>query len=364
MKFDFLIVGAGFAGSVLAERLASSGKKVWLVEQRDHVGGNCYDYSNENGILVHKYGPHIFHTKSKEVWEYLSQFTEWFPYRHRVLSHQGDKNVSLPVSLKTIDELFDQGKAKVLKDKLINSFGEGKKVPIFELMGSNDADISKFGEEVYKRIYLNYSMKQWGMDPSKLDGQVLNRVPIWVDYDDSYFKDKYQGMPKQGYTKMLEKMLDNPKISVTLGKDYKEVIDRVDYGTLIYTGPIDYFFDYKYGKLPYRSLRFEFETLDMDKYQDAAVVNYSGSEPFTRLTEFKHFGEYKMPKTTILKEYPEDYISGKNVPCYSIPKNENFKMYRQYQAEADKLDRVVFVGRLAEYKYYNMDEVVERALRF
>lgn len=363
MKYDFVIVGLGFAGAVLAERLAKAGNSILAIEKRNHLGGNAYDFYDEAGILVHKYGPHIFHTNSKEVWGYLSLFTEWLPYEHRVLARIDEKNFTLPVNLSTLYELFTDRFARNLESKLINFYGSGARVPVLELRKSHDPDLKKLAEVVYEKVYLNYSLKQWGVSPEVLDSQVTERVPIWVDRDNRYFKDEFQGMPKLGHTNLFEKMLDHPNIEIIFNKDYRDLINQTKFEKLIYTGPIDYFFDYKYGRLPYRSMRFEFETLNQEWFQEVAVVNYTGKEPFTRVTEFKHLSDQKNPKTTVLMEFPEEHDPDKNVPCYPIPRKDNFELYQRYKAEADKQESVTFVGRLAEYRYYNMDEVVGRALR-
>ena len=362
-KYDYLIVGAGFAGSVFAECLASAGKKVLVVEKREHVGGNCYDYYDETGILVHLYGPHIFHTNSQQVWEYLSKFTQWLSYQHHVLARVDGQILTLPVNLNTIYELLPEPQAGIVAQKLIEAFGQGQRVPILKLRASNDRDLRALAELVYEKIYLNYTRKQWGRDPDELDPQVTERVPVWVDRDNRYFKDKYQGIPREGYTKMIEKILDHPNIELCLNKDYKKAVGQFDFDKLIYTGPIDRFFDYKHGQLPYRSLHFDFETLDKERLQDVAVVNYPGEEPFTRITEFKHFSGQRNAKTSILKEYPQVFRPDKNIPCYPIPRTENFDLYQKYENEAAKHKNIIFIGRLAEYKYYNMDEVVGRSLK-
>ncbi|MBI5700641.1 UDP-galactopyranose mutase [Candidatus Saganbacteria bacterium] len=362
MKYDYIVVGAGFSGATVAERLAAQGKSVLMIEQRDHVGGNCFDYKDENGITVHKYGPHIFHTKSIEVWAYLSQFTEWLPYKHKVLSNRGDINVSLPISFKSIDQIYPASKAASLKIKLNDSFGSGVKISIIDLLNDKDSELKDLAKEIFEKIYLGYSLKQWGEDPRGLDHSILNRVPIWTNYGDYYFNDVYQGIPKDGYTRIIENMINKPNVKILVGQDYKNIIGNLQYDKMFYTGPIDHFFNHKFGKLPYRALRYEFETLNTEWFQANSVINYSGNEPFTRITEFKHFDDHRSDKTVILREYPENYEFGKNTPSYAIPKGENHELYEKYKSEADKLENVVFLGRLAEYKYYNMDEVVLKAI--
>jgi len=362
-RYDYLVVGAGFAGATVAERLASFGYSVLVVEKRDHIGGNCYDYRDKNGILVQKYGPHIFHTNKKEVWEYLSKFTKWNNYKHKVVASLNEKDFSLPVSLKTIKEIFEKEKASLYIEKLLNKYGKGSKVFISELLSSSDDELRDMANAIFKIIYFNYSKKQWGCDPRELSPVVLDRLPLWLDEETNYFKDSFQGMPEEGFSKIFEKMLDNKKIEVVLNKDYKSIVDSIKVKKIFYTGPIDYFFDYKYGNLEYRALSFNFDDINSEFYQNNSVVNYVGPTPaYTRVTEFKHFYSTKSENTVILKEFPEDYREGINVPCYPVPKAENFVLCQKYGEEALKLENVVFLGRLAEYKYYNMDEVVERAL--
>ncbi len=355
MKVDFLIVGAGFAGCTLAERIAVQlEKEVLLVEKRNHVGGNAYDYYNEDGILVQKYGPHIFHTNNKMVWDYLSQFTEWNNYVHRVLAKVKGKEVYLPINLDTMEKLFD----RTFTPEELEDYFESRRVKVDEIKNSKDVVVSQVGEELYELFFKNYTKKQWGVYPDELDPQVTRRLPVRFNRDTRYFTDQYQGMPKHGYTKMFERMLDNRNIHILLNADYKEVVGETEYEKLIFTGPIDYFFNYKHGKLPYRSLDFKFETLSVERYQDAAVVNYPNDHDFTRITEFKHFYLQKHDKTTICYEYPKP----EGDPYYPIPRAEYQEMYRKYEEEANKLNNVYFVGRLAEYRYLNMDQVVAGAL--
>lgn len=355
MRFNFLIIGAGFAGCTLAERLSNQlDKKVLIVDRRDHIGGNAYDYYNEHGILVQKYGPHIFHTNSKEVWEYLCQFTEWNGYVHRVIAKVNDKEVYLPINLDTMERLYNRS----FTPEELKEYFEKKRIKIEKIRNARDVVVSQVGEELYELFFKHYTKKQWGLYPHELDAQVTKRLPVRFNRDTRYFTDNYQGIPKYGYTKMFERMLANKNIHILLKTDYKEVVDLIKFDKLIFTGPIDYFFDYIHGKLPYRSLYFKFETLDIEKYQNVAVVNYPKEHDYTRITEFKHFYFQIHPKTTICYEYPR----AEGDPYYPIPKYEYEEIYLKYKKEAEKLKNVYFIGRLAEYKYLNMDQVVERAL--
>lgn len=378
MIFDYIIVGAGLAGSVLAERIANKlDKKVLIIEKRGHIGGNCYDHYEENGILVHKYGPHIFNTDSKEIWNYLSKFTEWYLYKHEVLGFIDGKNVPIPFNLNTLKELLPESKARELKEKLVDKFGYNVKIPILELKEVEDEDLKRLTDFIYKKIFLNYTVKQWGMKPEELDPSVTGRVPVFISNDNRYFQNSYQGMPKEGYTKIFEKMLNNKNIKILLNTDFKEVIDtdftinKIELfgekfnGKLIFTGKIDEFFNYEFGELPYRSLRFEFENEDLEYFQEVGTVNYPNNYDFTRITEFKHLTGQKKHDTTIVKEYPQNYdmkIKGKEIPYYPIPKKENLELYDRYKEKTQSLDNIIFVGRLAEYRYYSMSDVIESAL--
>lgn len=355
MKFDFLIVGAGFAGCTIAERIATVlNRRVLLVEQRNHIGGNTYDYYNDDGILVQKYGPHIFHTNSKKVWDYLSKFTGWNGYVHRVIAKVNGKEVYLPINLDTIERLYNR---KFTPEEL-KEFFEQRKIKLDKIRNARDVVVSQVGEELYELFFKNYTKKQWGIYPEELDPQVTNRLSVRLNRDTRYFTDKHQGIPIHGYTKMFEKMLDNRNIHILLNTDYKEIMDSVKFDRLIFTGPIDYFFDYVHGKLPYRSLDFKFKTLDIEKFQNAAVVNYPNDHDYTRITEFKHFYFQKHHRTTICYEFPK---AGGD-PYYPIPKSEYQEIYQRYKKEAEKLKNVYFIGRLAEYSYLNMDQVVYNAL--
>ncbi len=352
--FDYLIVGAGFAGSILAERLArGSGKQVLLVDRRKHIGGNAYDHYDLAGILVHKYGPHIFHTNSKEIFDYLSRFTEWRPYQHKVLASVDGQLVPIPINLDTLNRLYGLNLNSFQMEEFLASHAE----PTEQIRTSEDVVVSKVGRELYEKFFRGYTRKQWGLDPSELDAQVTARVPTRTNRDDRYFTDVYQSMPRHGFTRMFENMLDHPNIKILLNTDYRNVKEAMPYRELVYTGPVDEFFDFQFGALPYRCLEFKHETLNLPQYQPVAVVNYPNDYEFTRVTEFKHLTGQEHPKTSIVYEYPQ----AEGDPYYPIPRRENADIYKQYQALADAAG-VHFVGRLATYRYYNMDQVVAQAL--
>lgn len=352
--FDYMIVGAGLAGSVLAERLASRNKKILLVDKRNHIGGNTYDYYNTDGILVHKYGPHIFHTNSKDVFTYLGNFTQWRPYEHRVLASVDGMLVPIPINLNTINQLYGLN----LSSSEVDAFLESKAEKRSAIQTSEDVVVSKVGRELYEKFFRGYTRKQWNLDPSELDASVTSRIPTRNNLDNRYFTDSYQAIPLQGYTRMFEKMLDQRNIKVLLNTDYKEILDAVSFKKMIYTGPIDYFYDYCYGKLPYRSLEFKFETLEQEIAQPTGTVNYPNEHPYTRITEFKYLTGQKHPKTSIVYEYPKD----EGEPYYPVPRKENADLYRRYHLLTTGEKNVYFAGRLATYKYYNMDQVVAQAL--
>lgn len=353
--FDYLIVGAGFAGSVLAERLATrANKKVLLIDKRNHIGGNTYDYYNDHGILVHKYGPHIFHTNSKEVFDYLGQFTEWRPYEHRVLASVDGQMVPIPINLDTINKLYGLNLCADQVEKFLASKAE----KVDRIKTSEDVVVNKIGRELYEKFFRGYTRKQWGLDPSELDAAVAARIPTRTNRDNRYFTDTYQAMPLYGYTRMFENILAHENIKVMLNTDYKEVMDVIPYKNLIYTGPIDSYFDYCYGKLPYRSLEFKFETSDAQWAQPTGTVNYPNEHAYTRTTEFKWLTGQKHDKTTIVYEYP----LAEGDPYYPIPRPENAEIYKKYQQLASTLPDVYFTGRLGTYKYYNMDQVVAQSL--
>jgi UDP-galactopyranose mutase len=353
--FDYLIVGAGFAGSVLAERLASrAGKRVLLIDRRPHVGGNAYDHYDAAGVLVHKYGPHIFHTNSARVFGYLSRFTRWRPYEHRVLASVDGQLLPIPINLDTVNRLYGLN----LTEAELPAFLAARAEPRTPVRTSEDVVVGVVGRELYEKFFRGYTRKQWGLDPSELDAAVTARVPTRTNRDDRYFTDTYQAMPLHGYTRLFENMLAHPNIKVLLNADYREVQDLVPYRELIYTGPIDEFFDFCYGKLPYRSLEFRFHTLASAQVQPVAVINHPNEHPYTRVTEFKHLTGQDHPRTTLVYEYPQ----AEGDPYYPVPRPENAALYRQYKELADSTPGVHFVGRLATYKYYNMDQVVAQAL--
>lgn len=373
--YDSIIVGAGFAGSVLARELAERGKeRVLIIEKRNHPAGNCYDLEDSYGILVHQYGPHIFHTNSDRVYEYLSRFTEWYDYSHEVAANVNGQLIPVPFNLNTLYMVYGREMAMQLEKKLVDAFGRGSRVPILKLMEQEDEELKAVAEYVYQNIFLRYTMKQWGQKPEEISPEVTGRVPVLISNDNRYFQDTYQGMPLKGYTNMVQEMLSYPGIDLELGLDAKSVL-KPENGTLyykgepykgkvIYTGPIDEFFDCRYGRLPYRSLRFEFKHFNQDSYQEKAVVNYTVSEDFTRITEFKKLTGQEMPgSTTIMREYPIAYTdSEKEIPYYAIMNEENMELYRKYQNLLKDYPGFYLLGRLAEYKYYNIDAIVEKAL--
>ncbi|WHH59685.1 UDP-galactopyranose mutase [Petroclostridium sp. X23] len=353
--YDYLIVGAGPAGCVIAERIAAIlDKSVLIVEIRNHIGGNAYDYYDQHGILIHKYGPHIFHTNSKVVFDYLSQFTAWHLFELRVAANVDGQKVPIPINLDTINELYGLNFSETDLIKFFELAAE----PVDSVTNSEDVVISKIGKDLYSKFFKNYTKKQWDLWPDELDPSVCARIPTRTNRDSRYFTDKYQVMPKEGYTELFRKMINHPNIHLMLQTDYRAIEQVIPYKRLIYTGCIDAYFNYKFGKLPYRSLTFSFETFDLEYYQNTAIVNYPNEYDFTRITEFKHMTRQMHPKTTLSYEYP----AAVGQPYYPIPRDENTKIYNKYKAEADKLKNVWFVGRLGTYKYYNMDQVVTQAL--
>uniref|UniRef100_UPI0035B09443 UDP-galactopyranose mutase n=1 Tax=Sphingomonas sp. TaxID=28214 RepID=UPI0035B09443 len=355
--YDYLVVGAGFAGAVMAERLAADGgKRVLVIDRRPHIAGNAYDTTDDSGILIHRYGPHIFHTNSDEVFAYLSNFTAWRAYEHRVLADVDGKRVPVPINRTTLNALYDAG---LETDADAAAFLAARAEPVAEVRTSEDVVVSAVGQELYRTFFRGYTRKQWGLDPSALDKSVTARVPTRTSTDDRYFTDRHQAMPAAGYSAMFAAMLDHPNITVRTGTDFAEAAAAVSYDRLVYTGPIDEYFGYCHGRLPYRSLCFEHRTLPVERHQAVAVVNYPDEAvPHTRITEYKHLTGQQSPVTSITIEYP----AAEGDPYYPIPRPENQQLYKRYEALALAEPNVIFVGRLATYRYYNMDQVVGQAL--
>jgi UDP-galactopyranose mutase len=402
MNFDTIIIGAGLAGICAAERLArEKGERVLVIEQRGHIGGNCHDGYDAHGVLVHTYGPHIFHTDSTAVWEYLRTFTSWNGYRHKVAGCIDGRLVPIPFNLNTLHALLPAVQAGRIEGKLLDTYGAGRKIPVLELSRSDDGELRELAELVLEKIFVNYSRKQWGIPLSELDLQVLGRVPVSVSRDDHYFPDRFQGLPVEGYTAMFGLMLDNPRIEVLLDTPMSELVrcdpasgtvtfrGRRFSGRVIVTGMIDEFFGFAHGELPYRALHFQSERLAVPSFQEVAVVNYPNEHEFTRITEFKHMTGQSHPGTTIMREYPGDYARGQGddreeakkstipdltntestnldltspVPCYPILMKESQRMAARYRELLARFPNVLAVGRLAEFRYYDMDDMVERVL--
>ncbi|MEF2277241.1 UDP-galactopyranose mutase [Deinococcus sp. YIM 134068] len=352
--FDYLIVGAGFAGSVLAERLANDGRRVLIVDRRPHIGGNAYDCYDDAGLLIHPYGPHIFHTNSREVIEYLSRFTKWRPYEHRVLASVDGQLLPIPINLDTVNRLYGLNLTSFQVEEFFASVAE----KVEHVRTSEDVVVSKVGRDLYNKFFRGYTRKQWDLDPSDLDASVTARVPTRTNRDDRYFADTYQMMPLHGYTRMFENMLAHPNIKVMLNTDYREIESFIPYGHMIYTGPVDAFFDYRFGKLPYRSLEFVHETHAQEQFQAVGTVNYPNDYAYTRISEFKHITGQQHRHTSVVYELPR----AEGDPYYPVPRPENAELYKRYAALAEGRPDVTFVGRLATYRYYNMDQVVAQAL--
>lgn len=360
MKADILIIGAGISGATLAERYASIGKKVLIVEKRNHIAGNCFDYIDENGILVSKYGAHLFHTNDKNVWEYINQFGNWYPWEHKVVASVDGQLVPIPVNITTVNQLFN---ANIQNEKEMEQWLEHNRIPHENPKDGREAVLDKVGEELYGKMFRHYTKKQWDKFPEELNASVLNRIPVRKNYDDRYFSDEFQALPEGGYTKIFETMLQNENIEIRLNTDYFDVKDELtQFEKIFYTGPIDRFFEFKHSleeKLEYRSINFVSETVNAEYFQENSVVNYPGMEvDFTRIIEYKHFGNQKSEKTTIVKEFTVD----EGEPYYPVPNERNDAIYLKYKHEADRLTDVHFVGRLANYKYFNMDQAFKNAL--
>ena len=376
--YQTIVIGAGIAGSVVARQLAEEGgRRVLVLEQRAHIGGNCYDRRDAHGVLIHEYGPHIFHTNDEGVYEYLSRFTEWYlyPQGHQVLASVGDSYLPIPFNLNTLHQIYEKDKATELEQKLIAAFGEGSRVPIMELRKSEDADIQNIAQFVYENVFLKYTMKQWGQTPEEISPEVTARVPVLISYDNRYFQDRYQGVPTDGFTAMFARMLEHENIDVQCGVEATERLTITQEGVLldgqpfagevIYTGALDELFSCRFGRLPYRSLRFDFEHLEQEDFQNGhSVVNYTVSEDFTRITEFQYLtGQTDCDGTTIVREYPFAYSGADGeIPYYAIQNEENESLYNKYRALTENIPDFYLLGRLAEYKYYNIDAMTRKAL--
>ena len=380
LNFDALVVGAGYAGAVCARELAErGGKRVLVLERRDHIGGNAYDRLDEAGVLIHQYGPHIFHTNDEAVFRYLCRFTRWRDYQHRVVADLpapdgGRMQMPVPFNLTSLRKAFGPEEGKRLGEKLIAAYGAEKKVTILELRQNQDPELAKGADNVYEHVFVHYTMKQWGQTPDQIDPNTTARVPVFLSEDDRYFQDEYQGMPLKGYTPLFEAMLDHPNITVQLGEDAIPhlgldgdvlTVDGVPFqGPVVYTGAADELFGRRFGPLPYRTLDFRFETLDQTWFQSRGTVNYTVDQPYTRITEFKHMtGQELEGRTTIVKEFSRAYTGApEETPYYAIINGENNALYARYRALAERFPNLHLLGRLAEYKYYNMDAIVARAL--
>lgn len=359
-KYDIVIIGAGISGCVLAQRYANAGSKVVIIEKRNHIAGNCYDYIDENNILVSKYGAHLFHTNDEEVWSYVNEFADWYEWEHKVLAKVDGQLVPIPVNITTVNRLFN---LNLTTEQEMQAWLEANREHIQNPANGEEAALSRVGTVLYEKMFKHYTKKQWDKFPGELDASVLNRIPVRTNDDDRYFSDKYQALPRGGYTKLFDRMLDHPNITIKLNTDFFEIRDEITgYDKLFYTGPIDRFFDFKYSldeKLEYRSINFVSETVESEYFQENSVINYPGTDvAFTRIIEYKHFGNQQSPKTTVVREYTVD----EGEPYYPVPNARNQEIYDRYRTEAENLTDVYFVGRLANYKYFNMDQAFKNAL--
>jgi UDP-galactopyranose mutase len=359
-KIENLIVGAGFSGATLARKLAETGQKVVVIDAKDHIAGNAFDYRDNNGIMIHKYGSHIFHTNLENVWAFVRRFGKFNTYMHKVIALIDGVETNIPFNFRTLYGVFPQTIARRMEEKLLAKFEYNKKVPILEFCKENDTDLKFLADYVYEKVFLHYTAKQWGTDPKAVDGAVTARVPVYLSCDERYFQDKYQGIPLQGYTMLVQNMLDHPNIEVRLNTRFEDVAQP--YERLFYTGAIDEFFGYKFGELPYRSVFFEMEEHNRPYYQKNAVVNYPCNYDFTRIHEYKYYLNDQSEKTVIAKEYSEDFVRGKNERYYPVPNSDNAALYEKYLSAAKGLKNVYFLGRLGDYKYYDMDKAIARAL--
>ena len=361
MKDTNLVVGAGFSGAVIANLIANKlNEKVLVIDRKNHVAGNCYDYKDKNGIMIHKYGSHIFHTNNEKVWSFVRQFTDFNQYMHEVVVIIDGIETAIPFNFNTIRKVFPQTLAQRLEEKLLAKFEYNTKVPILEFQNQEDEDLKFLANYIYEKVFLHYTTKQWGVSPNDVDGAVTARVPVYLSMDNRYFQDKYQGIPLKGYTDLVKNMLNHKNIKVKLNTDYKKLKNK--FKRVFYTGAIDEYFDYELGQLPYRSVNFKFEEYDREFYQKGAIVNYPCNYDFTRIHEYKHYLNDKSSKTVIAKEYSEFFEIGKNERYYPIPKDENIELYNKYLEKAQNLNNVYFLGRLGDYKYYDMDKAIARSI--
>ncbi len=356
-----LIVGAGFSGAVIANLIANElNEKVLIIDKKNHTAGNCYDYRDKNGIMIHKYGSHIFHTSNEKVWNFVRRFGDFNQYMHKVTAVIDGIETTIPFNFSTLYDVFPASLAKRLEEKLLAKFEYNKKVPILEFQRQDDEDLKFLADYVYEKVFLHYTTKQWGVSPNEVDGAVTARVPVYMSMDNRYFQDKYQGIPLEGYTKLVENMLNHPNIELRLNTDYKDISEKFD--RVFYTGAIDEYFNYELGQLPYRSVNFKFEEYDREFYQSNSVVNYPCNYDFTRIHEYKYYLNDKSARTVIAKEYSEFFELGKNERYYPIPHEENTKLYNSYLEKAKELKNVFFLGRLGDYRYYDMDKAILRAI--
>jgi len=371
--YDIIIIGTGYAGAVSARILAEKGKKILIIEERDHIGGNAFDETDEHGILIHTYGPHIFHTKDKEVYDFLGRFTEWIPYHHKVVGNVYGKYIPIPFNLNSIRMVYEKEKAEDIIEKLISEYGKETAIPILRLRENKDEAIRELADYVYENVFVKYTGKQWGLKPDEIDPAVTARVPVILTEKDGYFTDEYQAMPKEGYTALFKKMLAHPDIDIRLNTSAKDILKLENgkilfecaefEGKVIFTGMTDELFDRCFGSLPYRSLKFDFSYHNTDSYQPEAVVNYTVDEDFTRITEFKKMTGQKVKGTTIMKEYSLKFVPDTElIPYYAILNDENKALYNKYAGLATEYKNLYLLGRLAEYQYYNMDAITKKAL--
>lgn len=360
---NILVVGAGISGATVARCIAEKGHSVTIIDRRSHIAGNCFDYVDKNGLFIHQYGSHIFHTDNQEVWRFLSHFTNWYPYQHKVKALVDGQLVPVPFNLNSLEQLFPRTLARRIEYKLLSIFGFNVKVPILKLREVDDTDLNFLADYVYEKVFLGYTLKQWSSKPEELDKTVTGRVPVYISRDNRYFQNKYQGVPLDGYSSLIKKILKHKRIKTLLSTHFvHEMQSEFDY--VYHTGPIDEYFNFCFGELPYRSLYFEFREMNCPYFQSSAVINYPCNYDFTRITEFKYFLNSNSNKTVVAFEYPCNFINGKNERYYPVPSNKNKDLYINYLNELKRNNtKVQFLGRLGDYQYYDMDKAVSRAIK-